>query len=188
MEYTSQDRIKTLWVPMGQHFSNFWVRWTLRWVAGRQQYQTPCPNTPPPPPTTCQYDSRKEPQKSGWRNEISLTKEKLFLVWHYGTQTFLISWRLLLSSIAFRYATADDASMLSISEKNASRKFLQPDNFLLDNLHLALWRKKVLEAEKKMASSGAVRDSFLKGLGEGLCILHLSIGSHTHTHTRVCNI
>ena len=42
----------------------------------------PAPTHPPPPPTTCQYDSRKEPQKSGWRNEISLTKEKLFLVWH----------------------------------------------------------------------------------------------------------
>jgi hypothetical protein len=43
-EYTSQNRIKTLWVPIGQHFPNFWVRWTVRWVAIRQQYQT----APPP--------------------------------------------------------------------------------------------------------------------------------------------
>lgn len=179
MEYPSQNSIKTLWVPtflklLGQ----------MNTSMGRRKATVPNCLHPPHPPTgtTRHYDSRKNhtnrPEETScvWRNKNYIS---------YGSMSrklVLTSWRMLLSSSAFRYATVDDAPMLSISE-NRFQKIPPARQLSAAQPSFSPMEMKVLEAKKKMTSSRAEKGSFTRAGGGALYFT--SVHWFTHTHTRL---
>jgi hypothetical protein len=84
---------------------------------------------------------------------------------------------MLLARSAFRYATAGEAPMFSISE-NRFQKIPPTTQLSAAQTSFSPLEIKVLEEKNKMTRSEAVKGSFITA--GGLCILQPSIGSHTH--------
>ena len=94
---------------------------------------------------------------------------------------------MLLSSSAFRYATADDAPMLSISE-NRFQKTPPLRQLSAAQPSFSPLEMKLLEAKNKMTKSEAVKDSIIKaglGGGGGGALYFTPVHWFTHTHKRL---